>query len=93
MLIISSSSMLIGVNKKTQSAKHKKSDASIAKRALKEEKKNVMVVESTEPQLTDEQKAIAKAIRKKANAHKILYKKQILNRTAKLGPRAVNRGG
>lgn len=65
----------------------------MAKRAAKEEKKNVMVVESTEPQLTDEQKAIAKAIRKKANAHKVLYKKQILNRTAKLGPRAVNRGG
>ena len=52
-----------------------------------------MVVESTEPVLTDEQKAIAKAIRKKANAHKVLYKKQILNRTGKLGPRAVNRGG
>lgn len=81
------------VNKKTQSAKHKKSNASLVKRALKEEKKNTMVVESTEPELTDEQKAIAKAIRKKANAHKSLYKKQILNRTAKLGPRAVNRGG
>jgi hypothetical protein len=86
---------LKGVNKKTQSAKHKKSDASLAKRALKEEKKNAMTIEPTEPVviLTDEQKAVAKAIRKKANAHKSLYKKQILNRTAKLGPRAVNRGG
>jgi hypothetical protein len=82
-----------GVNKKTQSAKHKKSPASLAKRAAKAEKKNAMVVETVVVELTDEQKAVAKAIRKKANAHKILYKKQILNRTSKLGPRAVNRGG
>jgi hypothetical protein len=81
------------VNKHTQSAKHKKSAAAIAKKAAKAEKKAAMEVEGGEPKvvLTDEQKEAAKAARKKANAHKVHYKKQILNRTHSNGPRAINK--
>ena len=82
------------VNKKTQSAKHKKSPASIAKRIAKVEKKNRMDTDDVtedKPDLTDEQKAIAKLQRKSLNAHKSMYKKQNLNRTHFNGPRAVTK--
>ena len=80
------------VQKHEPSAKHKKSAASLAKRAAKEEKKNQMTVDS-EPtsQLTDQQKFIAKMQRKQINKPNVMYKKINASLTHFNGPRAVSK--
>ena len=74
-----------------RTAKHKDS----AKRQERIEKKaakaNQMETDDTSStiQLTDAEREAAKATRKKANAHKMLYKKNNYSLTGKNGPREV----
>ncbi len=73
-------------------AKHKDSIAHLTRKEKKIEKANAMETNSVEvlPVLSEESKAIAKAARKKANAHKVSYKKQNIAMTGRNGPRACN---
>ena len=81
-------------NKKIgRSAKHKKGAKAMARKAAKEEKANSMEEEMEPvPILTAEEKAAAKAERKKANRHNVMWKKQpgLVNTTARNGPRNVS---
>lgn len=78
------------IQKHGRTAKHKDSAASIARKEKKLNKANTMETEGDViPQLTEEEKASAKAERKKANAHKMLYKKNNYNITGRNGPRTV----
>mmetsp|Transcript_16018 Transcript_16018/g.27023 ORF Transcript_16018/g.27023 Transcript_16018/m.27023 type:complete len:102 (-) Transcript_16018:5703-6008(-) len=86
------------VNKTARTAKHKDSAKHKAKLEQKSTKSNQMDMDETqgnetEITLTVEQKAAAKIERKKLNAHKILYKKNNYNCTAKNGPRSINGSG
>lgn len=78
-------------NKVSRSVKHKDSAKAKARKEKKEEKVNAMS-EDAEPvvQLSEAEKEAAKAERKKANAHKVAYKKQMLHMSGRNGPRAVN---
>eukprot|EP01038_Epipyxis_sp_PR26KG_P011647 gene11647-15599_t len=89
--------------KAVRTAKHKDSELHQKHKAAKINKSNEMEVGSVNNEvvdangsvsgtgLTEEEKAVAKAARKKANAHKVHYKKTILHITNKYGPRACNR--
>ena len=74
-----------------KSAKHKDSDIRkqrIEKKLLK--KQNIEMKDKNEEiELTIEEKLQAKLLRKKQNAHKVLYKKNNYNLTGKNGPRAT----
>jgi hypothetical protein len=83
-----------GKNIKKVTAKHKKSEAHLAKVEKKLNKANAMETESLPAlQLTAEEKEAAKVERKRANKSKILYKKVSYNCTGKNGPRSVNGTG
>jgi hypothetical protein len=79
------------VVKQNRTAKHKDSAKRQERNAKKEAKANQMDMDETASVslLTEEEKATAKAERKKANAHKSLYKKNNYNITGRNGPRAV----
>ena len=84
------------IQKQHRTAKHKDSDNARIKKEKKAEKANAMegvTEESSGPELTTEQKAVAKMERKKLNSHNLLYKKRILSHSHKNGPRAINKVG
>ena len=84
------------VNKRVKTAKHKGSSEKARRLQKKMEKGSGMDVEDESklkevtPPLTEEEKLLAKLERKKKNKSELLYKKQILNRTGKNGPRSIN---
>ena len=93
------------VHKFSQTVKHKKSAKKLERleaKRLKVLNQNTveMAVEDEAPSnpplppapLSEEERRKKRAERKKANAHKNMYKKQHLSFSAKNGPRAINRG-
>ncbi len=76
-----------------RTAKHKDSAKHLERKEKKAAKANEMETDaddtSSTVQLTDAEREAAKAVRKKANAHKMLYKKNNYNITGRNGPRAV----
>lgn len=84
------------VNKIVRTVKHKDSEKAKARKEKKEEKANGMSIDddnnnnSTAVELSDREKEIAKMERKKANAHKVDYKKKTLHISGRNGPRAIN---
>lgn len=79
------------IQKHSKTAKHKDSAARKERLEKKEQKANSMETESMAEarQLNEAEKEAAKAARKKANAHKMLYKKNNYSITGRNGPRAV----
>lgn len=79
-----------------QTIKHKRSAKALAKKEKKLAKANEMETESvvssaTQPKYAnDEEREAARLERKKANAHRNMYKKTITSYTARNGPRAIN---
>ena len=90
------------VHKHAQTVKHKKSAKKLERletKRLKALSQNTveMAVEGETPEtapapLSEEERRRKRQERKKANAHKNMYKKQHLSFSAKNGPRAINRG-
>lgn len=74
-----------------RTAKHKDSAKSLERKEKKAAKANAMETDDTSStvQLSPEERESAKAARKKANAHKMLYKKNNYNITGRNGPRTV----
>ena len=79
------------VVRNVRTAKHKDSAKHQERKEKKAAKANQMETDdnSSTVQLNDVEKEAAKAARKKANAHKMLYKKNNYNITGRNGPRAV----
>ena len=81
-------------NKKIgRSAKHKTGAKALARKEAKIEKANNMDEDSEPvPVRTEEEKAAAKAERKKANRHNVMWKQQPgrVNTTARNGPRNIS---
>lgn len=79
-----------------QTVKHKKSEKKLAKLAKKAAKADEMEMESMDGSIntakyaSEEEREAARLERKKANAHRILYKKNIKHMTGRNGPRAIN---
>lgn len=90
-------------SKHSRQTKHKKAQLKDIRRAQNKGKKSEMAISSEEveaelqapqpiqPELTPAEKLAAKQARKKANAHKILYKKINSSMTGRNGPREVSR--
>lgn len=96
---LASHSLPRDVHKHLQTVKHKKSSKKLLKLQTKRERAEARstVEMATEgaalvPALSEEEKAAAKAERKRLNAPKNFYKKQVLSMSGKNGPRACNRG-
>ena len=72
-----------------------KHEAASLKKKLREEKRNAMDTEGEKAvpvvERTTEEKAKAKAERKKLKPDNVAYKKRVLNRTHSNGPRAVSK--
>ncbi len=80
-----------GVNKQVRTVKHKDSEKHLTRKEKKLAKANAMEEEKEAPvELSQEEKIEAKVLRKKANAHKVSYKKIKLSMTGRNGPRACN---
>jgi len=82
--------------KRLQTVKHKKSEKKVAKLLKKAARSEEMETESvaTEAKYASEfERETARAARKKENAHRILYKKNIKNISGRNGPRAVHGKG
>ena len=82
--------------KSQQTVKHKKSEKKVAKMLKKAARSEAMETESvaTEAKYASEaERETARAARKKENAHRILYKKNIKNISGRNGPRAVHGKG
>lgn len=80
-----------GVNKQVRTAKHKDSAKHQTRKEKKAAKANEMQEDAEEPVLlSPEEKEAAKLLRKKANAHKVAYKKNNIAMTGRNGPRACN---
>jgi hypothetical protein len=81
-------------NKVAKSAKHKDSPKSIEKKLKKQMKESNMDVDENiiteNNEKTPEQKEEERLQRKKQNAHRTLYKKNIQHMTDRRGPRAVS---
>lgn len=73
------------VKKTTRTNKHKKSKKIPAENAMAMETE-----EAVEPQLTEEEKAEGKQIRKKANASRSMWKKTGVQISGKNGPRNIS---
>lgn len=84
-------------NKVKISAKHKGSAKKIEKKLKKEMKQNSMDIEddnnSITATLTDSEKEALRLERKKKNAHRTAYKKNMTHMTDRRGPRAVSGKG
>ena len=85
-------------NKVKRSAKHKGSEKNILKKLKKENKKNGMDIDdnnsiATTDNLTNAEKEALRLERKKKNAHRTAYKKNITHMTDRRGPRAVSGKG
>jgi len=79
--------------KVAQTVKHKKSEKKALKLAAKEARSEEMEVNSVsaEPKYASEaEREAARLARKKENAHRVLWKKNIKQITGRNGPRAVN---
>jgi hypothetical protein len=79
--------------KAQQTVKHKKSEKKALKLAAKEARSEEMEVNSVsaEPKYASEaEREAARLARKKENAHRVLWKKNIKQITGRNGPRAVN---
>ena len=80
-------------NKVAKSAKHKDSPRNKEKKLKKQLKESSMDVDDTvivEEEKTPEQKEAERLERKKKNAHRTMYKKNIQHMTDRRGPRAVS---
>ena len=81
--------------KSARSHKHIiKHEAASLKKKLREEKRNAMDTDGEKAPVverTPEEKAKAKAERKKLRPDNVAYKKRVLNRTHSNGPRAVSK--
>lgn len=77
-----------------QTVKHKRSEKALLKKAKKLGKQEEMETESVitnSPKYANEaEREAARLLRKKANAHRVLYKKTIKSYTGRNGPRAIN---